>query len=230
MSPLTLNPHFGKLPYDPQKDIAPVANVMYAPMILLGTPSFTGKSFADMLGQSRAKPGSIRWSTSGLGTVGHLALEQIKTQARVDITLIPYKGGGQQLTDALGGQVEVMSTNVGPTLMQHIASGKLRPLAVGAPHRLDALPNVPTFAELGYAKANMASTFGVFAPAKTPVPVITRLNAEINKALAAPDLRDRLTQAAVVPAGGTPEQFAAAIRAEYDSNGRIVRAAGIKEQ
>jgi len=148
----------------------------------------------------------------------------------VDITLIPYKGGGQQLTDALGGQVEVMSTNVGPTLMQHITSGKLRPLAVGAPHRLDALPNVPTFTELGYAKANMASTFGVFAPAKTPAPVITRLNAEINKALSAPDLRDRLTQAAVVPVGGTPQQFAAAIRAEYDSNGRIVRAAGIKEQ
>lgn len=140
VSPLTLNPHFGKLPYDPQKDIAPVANVMYAPMILLGTPSFTGKSFADMLGQSRAKPGSIRWSTSGLGTVGHLALEQIKTQARVDITLIPYKGGGQQLTDALGGQVEVMSTNVGPTLMQHIASGKLRPPCVGraAPARCAA--------------------------------------------------------------------------------------------
>ncbi|KJJ94380.1 MAG: Bug family tripartite tricarboxylate transporter substrate binding protein [Ralstonia sp.] len=230
VSPLTLNPHFSKLPYDPQRDIAPVANVMYAPMILLGTPAFTGKSFADMLSQSRTKPGSIRWSTSGLGTVGHLALEQIKSQAHVDITLIPYKGGGQQLTDALGGQVEVMSTNVGPTLMQHIASGKLRPLAVGAPHRLDTLPNVPTFTELGYAKANMASTFGVFAPAKTPAPVIARLNAEINKALAAPDLRDRLTQAAVVPAGGTAEQFAAAIRAEYDSNGRIVRAAGIKEQ
>ena len=162
--------------------------------------------------------------------MGHLALEQIKSQAHVDITLIPYKGGGQQLTDTLGGQVEVMSTNVGPTLMQHITSGKLRPLAVGAPHRLDALPNVPTFTELGYAKANMASTFGVFAPAKTPAPVIARLNAEINKALAAPDLRERLTQAAVVPAGGTAEQFAAAIRAEYDSNGRIVRAAGIKEQ
>jgi len=97
-----------------------------------------------------------------------------------------------------------MSTNVGPTLMQHITSGKLRPLAVGAPHRLDALPNVPTFTELGYAKANMASTFGVFAPAKTPAPVVARLNAEINKALAAPDLRDRLTQAAVVPVGGTP--------------------------
>ncbi|WP_231408672.1 Bug family tripartite tricarboxylate transporter substrate binding protein [Ralstonia solanacearum] len=230
VSPLTLNPHFGKLPYDPQKDIAPVINVMYAPMILLGTPSFTGKSFADMLAQSRAKPGTIRWSTSGMGTVGHLALEQVKVQAHVDITLIPYKGGGQQLTDALGGQVEVMSTNVGPTLMQHVSSGKLRPLAVGAPHRLDALPTVPTFAELGYAKANMASTFGVFAPAKTPAPIIARLNTEINKALASPDLRERLTQASVVPVGGTPEQFTAAIRAEYDSNSRIVHAAGIKEQ
>jgi len=146
----------------------------------------------------------------------------------VDITHVPYKGGGQQITDALSGQFEVLSVNSAPAILQHIKAGKLRPLAVGAPARADALPNVPTLAELGFAPANMSSLFGVFAPAGVPQPVLARLNAEINKALAAPDMRARLDAADNVPTGGSAAEFAKQIAAESENNARIIKAAGIK--
>ena len=226
-SPLTLNPHV-KVHYDPQRDIAPVMSVMYSPVIVVATSSFAGKSFQDLVAQAKAKPGSVRWATSGLGTVGHVVLEQVKAKSRADLTLIPYKGAGQQMNDALGGQFEVMSTNASPALTQQMQAGRLRALAVGAPKRIDALAEVPTFAELGYPKANLTSTFGVFAPGKTPAAIVARLNAELNKALAAPEVRERLLKGGEVPTGGSAAQFAAAIRAEYDDNGRIVKEAGIK--
>lgn len=227
-SPLTLNPHVGHVNYDPQRDIAPVMSVMYSPVLLIATSRFGGKSFQDLLAQAKARPGSVRWATSGLGTVGHVMLEQVKAKSRTDLTLIPYKGAGQQMNDALGGQFEVMSTNASPMLTQHMQAGRLRALAVGAPRRIESLPNVPTFAELGYPKANLTSTFGIFAPARTPAALVARLNAELNKALAEPEVRERLLKGGEVPTGGTAAQFAAAIRAEYDDNARIVKEAGIK--
>ncbi|TWG81009.1 tripartite-type tricarboxylate transporter receptor subunit TctC [Cupriavidus gilardii J11] len=229
-SPLTLNPHVGRVHYDPQRDIVPVMNVMYSPVLVVATSAFAGKSFQDLVAQAQAKPGSVRWATSGLGTIGHVVLEQVKARSKADLTLIPYKGGGQQMNDALGGQFEVMSTNASPALTQQMQAGRLRPLAVGAPKRIDALPDVPTLAELGYAKANLTSTFGVFAPGKTPAPIVARLNAELNKALAAPEVKDRLLKGGEVPTGGTAAQFAAAIRAEYEDNARIVKEAGIKAE
>ncbi|SOZ51367.1 conserved hypothetical protein, UPF0065 [Cupriavidus taiwanensis] len=227
-SPLTLNPHVGRVNYDPQKDVAPVMSVMYSPVLVVATSAFSGKSFADVVGQASAKPGSVRWATSGLGTVGHVVLEQIKQKSKSDIVLIPYKGAGQQMNDALGGQFEVMSTNASPVLSQHMQAGRLRALAVGAPKRLESLPAVPTLAELGYPKANLTSTFGVFAPGKTPAAIINRLNAELNKAMAEPEVHERLLKGGEVPTGGTPAQFAKAIREESVENARIVREAGIK--
>jgi tripartite-type tricarboxylate transporter receptor subunit TctC len=228
ISPLALNPHLGKLPFDPFKDIAPVASVMYSPVVLLATSAFAGKDFKDMLAASKAKPGSMRWSTSGLATVGHIVLEQVQYGAKVEITHIPYKGGGQQLTDALSGQFEVITTNLSGAVMPHIQSGKLRPLAVGAPTRVDALPQVPTFAELGFAPANLSSLFGIFAPGKTPEAVIARLNTEINLALQTPELRKRLLGADNVPTGGSAAEFGRQIAQESENNARIVKAAQIK--
>lgn len=229
-SPLTLNPHVGHVNYDPQRDVAPVMSVMYSPVLVVATPSFGGKTFQDVVSQARSKPGSVRWATSGLGTVGHVMLEQIRSKSKADITLIPYKGAGQQMNDALGGQFEVMSTNASPMLTQHMQAGRLRAIAVGAPKRIEGLPNVPTLDELGYPKANLTSTFGIFAPGKTPPAILNKLNAELNKALAEPDVRDRLMRGGEVPTGGTAAQFATAIRAESIENARIVKEAGIKAE
>ncbi len=228
ISPLALTPHLGKLPYDPLRDIAPVTSVMYSPVILLATTAFPGKDFKDMVAMAKAKPGSVRWSTAGLATVGHIVLEQVQQGAKIEITHIPYKGGGQQLADALSGQFEVISTNLSANLMPHIKSGKLRPLAIGAPARVEALPQVPTFAELGLAPANLSSLFGVFAPAKTPEAVLLRLNAEINRALQTSELRKRLLSADNVPAGGSAAEFVRQIALESDNNARIIKAAHIK--
>lgn len=228
ISPLVLNPHLGKSPFDPMKDIAPVASVMYSPVVLLATPATGTRDFRTLLDDARARPGAIRWATSGQASLGHVVLEQLRAAANIDVTHIPYKGGGQQLNDAIGGQFEILSTNAGATVSAQIQAGRLRPLAVAAPARLDKLPKVPTLAELGYPAANMSSLFGVFAPGGTPSILIEKYNVEINKALNSPDLRAKLLATDNVPTGGRIEDFADEIASEYESNGRIVRAAGIK--
>ncbi|MBO9514248.1 MAG: tripartite tricarboxylate transporter substrate binding protein [Variovorax sp.] len=230
ISPLVLNPHLVKSPFDPIKDIAPVASVMYSPVLLLATPATGTRDFRTLIDDARARPGAVRWATSGQASLGHVVLEQVRASAKVDITHIPYKGGGQQLTDAVGGQFEILSTNAGPSVAVQIKSGKLRPLAVAAPARMESLPKVPTLAELGYADANQSSLFGIFAPAGTSPILIDKYNVEINKALASPDLRARLQSTDNVPTGGRAEAFASEIASEFESNGRIVRAAGIKAE
>ncbi|TFZ05757.1 tripartite tricarboxylate transporter substrate binding protein [Ramlibacter henchirensis] len=228
ISPVALNPHLGKSPFDPARDLVPAASVMYSPVLLLATPATPVRDMQELLAAARARPGAVRWATSGPASLGHVMLEQLKAAARVDITHIPYKGGGQQITDALGGQFEVLSVNTGPTVSQHVKAGKLRVLAIGAPARLEAFPNTPTLAELGFPAANMTSLFGLFAPAGLPAGVLERLNAEVNKALAHPDLRARLVASDNVPTGGTAAEFARQIATESDNNARIIRAANIR--
>lgn len=230
ISPLVLSPHLGTVPFDAARDIAPVASVMYSPVLIVATPASSAKDLPDLLATARARPGAIRWSTSGPASLGHILLEQLKAAAKVDITHVPYKGGGQQITDAIGGQFEVLSVNSSPAVVQQVKAGKLRALAVGAPARMDALPNVPTLAELGYPAANLTSLFGVFAPAGTPAAVVERLNAGINKALAQPDVRAKLTAADNVATGGSAAAFAKQIAQESASNARIIQAARIKAE
>ena len=183
ISPLVLNPHLGKSPFDPAKDIVPVVSVIASPVLLLGTSALAAKDFKALIAAAKARPGAVRWATSGPASLGHIVLEQVKAGTGVDITHIPYKGGGQQINDALGGQFEVLSVNAGPAVMGHLKAGKLTALAVGAPARLEELPAVPTLAELGLPAANLASVFGLFAPAGTPAAVVERLNAEVNQLL-----------------------------------------------
>lgn len=230
ISPLVLNPHLGKSPFDPLKDIAPVASVMYSPVLLLATSATGTRDFKSLIEDARARPGAVRWATSGQASLGHIVLEQVRATAKVDITHIPYKGGGQQLNDAVGGQFEILSTNAGPSVAAQIQAGKLRPLAVAAPARLESLSKVPTLAELGYPAANQSSLFGIFAPAGTSPILIEKYNVEINKALASPDIRARLKATDNVPTGGRAEEFANEIASEFESNGRVIRAAGIKSE
>jgi tripartite-type tricarboxylate transporter receptor subunit TctC len=230
ISPLALTPHLGKSPFDPQRDLVPVVSVMDSPVLLLATSATPARDLRELLDTARSKPGSVRWATSGPASLGHLMLEQLKATARVDITHIPYKGGGQQITDALSGQFEVLSINAGSAITQHVKAGKLRLLAVGAPSRLAAFPAVPTLADLGYPAANLSSVFGLFAPAGVPPAVIERLNAEVNKALALPELRERLASGENVPTGGTASAFAQRIASESANNARIIQAAHIQPE
>lgn len=228
ISPVTLLPHVGKVAYDPIRDVAPVASVMYSPVYMLATSAFTGKDFNDAIAQAKARPGSLRMATSGIATLGHLMLEQIKLAAGVDIIHVPYKGGGQVVTDAAGGQFELFTSNPSPGVNSLLAQGRMRVLAVAAPQRLASMPNIPTLLELGYPDSNLTSQFGVFAPGRTPDAIVKRLNAEINKALAAPDMAERLVKLDNVPSPSSAEQFAKTVRAEYEANARIVAKAHIR--
>lgn len=227
VSPLALSPAIREVPYDPHKDIAPIGSVMVSPVILLGTSAFQGKSMDDVISQSKAEPGVLRWSTSGLGSLGHLMLEQLQQAAEIEVTHIPYKGAGQQLTDALGGQFELISTNMGSAVKTNIAGGAFVPLAIAAPARVDSLPDVPTFSELGYAQANKMSVFGFYAPGDTPGAIVSKLNSEINRIVATPEIQKLLADSNNIPATSTSQAFADDIQQELASNRELAKKAGL---
>lgn len=229
ISPLTLLPHVGKVPYDALKDIAPLASVMYSPVYLLATPAFAGKDFADLVAQAKAKPGTLRAGTSGIATLGHLMVEQLRI-AGIDLVHVPYRGGGQVITDAAGGQFELFTANPSPGVNTMLQQGRFRILAVAAPRRLAALPAVPTLTELGYPDSNYTSVFGLFAPARTPEAVLKRLHGEINAVLALPDVAERLAKLDNVVAPASMEQFAQLVRREYEANAKVVAKAGIRSE
>jgi tripartite-type tricarboxylate transporter receptor subunit TctC len=218
ISPLVLAPQLGPVGFDPAHDIAAVVSVMVTPVLVLGTPALRADSFQGMLSLARAGAGKVRWATSGRGTTGHMVLEQVRRASGVEITHVPYKGGGPQLVDALSGQFEVLSSNVGPQQLTYVRDGRLKALAVGSPTRVAVLQDVPTLAELGYAAANLASVFGVFAPGRTPQPIVARLNEAFNRALQHPELRRRLEAINNLPTGGTPADFAQHIARERQSS------------
>jgi tripartite-type tricarboxylate transporter receptor subunit TctC len=228
ISPLTLSPHLQRVPYDPLKDLVPVAQVMYSPVYLVATSAFTGKTWADAIAQARARPGQVAMASSGMGSVGHVMLEQIGRKAGVRFNHIPYKGGGQVINDAAGGQFELFTANPSSALNALIAQGKLRVIAVAAPQRLPTLPDVPTFAELGHPDANLSSVFGLFAPARTPRDVLVKLNAEVNKLLADKDVQERLAKLDNVVSPATIDAFTTRVQHEHEANARVVREAGIK--
>lgn len=208
MSPLVF------VPDAPLRDVVPVVSVMDTPVLVLAHPSFRPASFDAVIAAARAAPGRLRWATSGHATVGHMVLAQVRAAAGVDITHIPYKGGGQQLTDALGGQFELLSSNVAAQQLQFVRQGRLKALAVGARARLPVLPDVPTLAELGFPEANLVSTFGLFAPRGVPQERLRLANAIVNEALHQPEMRARILAVSNLPTGGSAEDFAAHIAME----------------
>lgn len=222
ISPLTLHPLLARVPYDPLRGVLPVASVMRTPVLVVGTPAFTGRGFGELIAQARQHPGAVRWASSGVATIGHMVLAQVRMQSRTDITHIPYQGGGPQLNDALSGQFEVLSTNVAAQQLQYIEGGRFQALAVGSPARIEALPAVPTLAELGFEKANRDSLFGIFAPARTPAAVVQRLNAEINRVLRSDAVLERLRGAYNLPAGGSTDDFAHEIAIDRRRNRELV--------
>ncbi len=218
---------FAKLPFDPQKDLAPVGQIGHAPLVVVVPATSTAKTFKDLLAQARAEPGKLTYATAGNGSSGHLAGEALKQAAHIDVLHVPYKGGAPALTDLLGERISFMPINP-VEVISHINAHKLRALAVASPKRLGLLPDVPTIAESGLPDFEVSVWWGLMAPAATPAGTVARLNAELQKVLAEPALQSRLAELGVVVSGGSSAQFGEFLRAETTRWGRVVKAANIK--
>jgi len=227
-SNLAINPTlYPKLPYDPVKDLTPISLVASSPMVIVTGADSPYKTLADVVKAAREKPGSINYATSGNGTVAHLAAESFQKVSGVKLTHIPYKGAAQGATDVISGQVQLYLSSI-PTLLGHIKSGKMRPIAVTSLKRADDLPQVPTIAESGYKDFEAVTWFGIVGPARLPKDVVARFSADINKALKEPELQKKLGDQGADVAGSTPEQFARLIRDDIARWGKIVRESGAK--
>ena len=230
ITPLSLTPLMRRVSYNAERDFSPIAGVVRTPVLLVATPAFEGRDWPSVLRAAKTEPGALRWASSGLGTTGHLVLEQVQLASGAVFTHIPYKGGGQQLSDALSGQFELLSTNLGPLQLQYIRSGQLKPLALGSPARLASLPATPTFAELGVESANLASLFGVFAPAGLATEIAGRLNSEIRLAMAEPDLQARLLAADNLSANFSMAEFRRQIDLATEQNRRLLKAGRLQAE
>jgi tripartite-type tricarboxylate transporter receptor subunit TctC len=227
--PLAINPAlYPKQPYDPVRDFAPVIEVAKLPYMLVAHPSLGVASVAELIAAAKREPGRINYASVGNGSGVHLATELFKKQAGIDLVHIPYKGSAPALNDVLAGTTPVMFVNLLSGLPQ-VKSGRLRALAVASPARLSALPDLPTIAEAGVPGYEFEAWFGMIAPAATPVPIVERLNAEFRRALALPEVRDRLlNEGGMQPVGGSAAQFAALIAGEKERWGRLVKETGAR--
>ncbi len=220
---------YDKMPYDSQKDLAPIVLVANAPLVVVTSSASTFKTLGDVLKAAKAKPGAVNYATSGNGTVAHLTMELFQNAAATKLQHVPYKGAAQAMTDVVSGNVELYTSSV-PTLLGQIKQGKLRALAVTSANRVDDLPEVPTINESGFKGFDAVTWFGFLAPAGTPKDVVARLNAEFNKALSQADLRKKLGDQGAEPVGGTPEQFASLIKDEIGRWGKVVKESGARNE
>jgi tripartite-type tricarboxylate transporter receptor subunit TctC len=213
-----------KLPYDPQKDLVPVALVGQGPVAVVVRTESPYKSFAELLAAAKAKPASVTMASPGNGTVAHLSGVQIMNVAGVKFEHVPYKGAGAAMPDLLGGNVDFFMSSV-PTVQSHVANGKVRALAVTSVKRSPVLPDAPAIGET-YKGFDAVTWFGILAPAGTPKPIIAKLNAEINKALQDPKVRETIAKEGGEIMGGTPEQMAEHIKREIANWAPVVKASG----
>src|SRR5467141_2756227 len=218
---------YSKLNYDPVKDFAPISLVATVPNVMVTHPSVPANTLAEFLRLAKTKPGEMNFGSGGSGTSNHLAGELFNIVAGVKLVHVPYKGVNLAMNDVLSGQIHLVVIGV-PAVAPHIKAGKLRALALVAPQRAAALPEVPTAAEAGLPNFEVTTWYGVLAPAGTPKTIVTRLNAELVKAMHAPDLKERLAAMATDPATSTPEEFADYIKREIAKWGEVVRQAGLK--
>jgi tripartite-type tricarboxylate transporter receptor subunit TctC len=228
--PLAISPGLhAKLPYDSERDFAPIALVTTMPFLLVVHPTLPVKSVRELISLAKARPGQLNYASPGSGSSTHLAMELFKSMTGVDIVHVPYKGVVPAATDLISGQVQMMSGDLN-TLMPHVKSGKMRPLAVTGAALSTLVPDLPTMSQAGVPGYEASGWFGVLAPAGTPQEIIGRLNSEIVKSLTSTDLRKRLAGLGGDVAGGTPEQFAAHLRQEIAKWGKLIRAIGLKAE
>jgi tripartite-type tricarboxylate transporter receptor subunit TctC len=224
----TVNPSlYRSLPYRTDKNFAPVTLVASAPLMLVVNPSVPAKSLKDLIAYAKANPSKVNFGSGGQGTTPHLAGEMLKMMAGIELTHIPYKGGGPALADLVGGQIQLMLENI-PSTLPFVKGGKLRALAVSSLKRSPLVPDLPTVDESGLKGYEIVGWNGLFVPAGTPRPIVTKVHAETVKALANPTVKERLAGLGADAIGSSPEQFAAFVQAEIKKWAKVVQAAGLK--
>jgi len=216
---MTILPNMRKLPFDVFKDLLPVSQFTDGTLLLAVHPSVPVKSVPELVAYAKANPGKLSWGTAGFGSQGHMICEAFKLAAGIDILHVPYKGGGESLSDFLAGNVQVHSD---PNTMPHIATGKARLLAVLDRQRHPDYPDVPLLKEF-YPATDFFGWFGLYAPPGTPDAIIRKLSAAMNKVAAEPDLIAQFRKMALKPNVSSPEELAKATRADYDLYGKLVR-------
>ena len=220
---------FNKMPYDTVRDFEPIALCVQGANVLAIHPSLPAKNLREFIALAKAQPGKLNFASSGLGSSNQMAGELLKMMAGINIVHVPYKGNAPALTDLIGGHVEMIFNGV-PSVLPHIQSGRVRGIAIGSLKRFPALPNLPTFDESGLKGYEATTWFGMMAPAKTPKDIIARLNAEVDKALKSPDIRERFANDGLEPMGGSPEFFAKFIRSEIDKYAKVVKTTNLQKQ
>ena len=219
---------FDKLNFNFIRDIAPVANVVIVPNVMVVNPSFPAKTVPEFIAYAKANPGKISMASAGIGSANHMAGKLFKAMAGVDMTHVPYRGGGPAVADLLGGQVQVTFAVV-PTAIGYIRAGRLRALAVTSAKRIEALPDIPTVAEFvpGYEASDW---YGIGAPKNTPIEIIDKLNKAINAVLADSKIKARLADLGATVTSGSPADFGKFIAAETEKWGKVIRGAKIKAE
>ncbi|MCI3952494.1 MAG: LacI family transcriptional regulator, partial [Burkholderiales bacterium] len=218
---------YSKLPYDTLKDLEPVSLAGRQPNILVVHPSLPVKSVKELLALARAKPGALTFASGGIGSSSHLSAELLKYMTKLDLVHVPYKGMGPALIDLVSGQTQLAMATMASAL-PHVRSNRMRPLAVSTAKRVAVLPDVPTMMEAGVKDFDYSTWYGVLVPAGTPQAIVSRLNAELVKALAARDVGERFAAQGVAPESTTPQAFKSFLNKEVQRWAPVIRASGMK--
>ncbi len=222
----TINQHLRKLPYDPVKDFVPVSLIVNVPLVLVADPKLGVHSVQDLVAMAKAKPGKLTYSSSGYGSSGHLAAEMFTFATGVNLLHVPFKGQAEAITDVLAGRIDVNFTAIAD--IESLAkSGQLIVLAIGAPQRFQGMPDVPTIAECGYPGFDVSAFHGLLMPARTPQPIVEKINGAVNTVLAMPDVRNTFETVGLFPVGGSPDVLAERLKNNSARWAQIIREAHI---
>ena len=218
---------YAKPPYNTARDFAPVVWCVQGAALLAAHPSLPAKNARELIALAKARPGILNYASAGLGSSNHMAGELLKFMTGINIVHVPYKGNAPSITDTISGNVEMVFSGV-PALVPHIKSGRLRAIAISSLQRFPAVPDVPTFDESGVKGYEASNWFGLLAPIKVPKDIINKVNADVNKALAMKDVRERFDHDGLITKGGTIDVFDKFIRAETEKYANVIKKAGIK--
>ncbi|WP_208510069.1 tripartite tricarboxylate transporter substrate binding protein [Variovorax paradoxus] len=225
---LVINPHvYAKVPFDTLKDFVPVSKIGDAVLIIVVHPSVPAKTLSELVAYSKTNPGGVSYGSAGTGSTPHLAGELLKARTGANFVHVPYKGGGQSMTDVVGGSLPMLYTAVAGAY-PFVQKGQIRPIAVSSAQRLASLPEVPTVAESGVPGFESSSWIGILAPAKTPQPIVDRLQRELHAVVQSPEVRERLASLGISALGNTPAEFGQQIRADLAKYDQIVKAAKVR--